>query len=783
MTPRLRVITAIAGVAMLTGMVAMPLRAQPEAPAAPAAEALFADASAKEAAVRKALGTDAPLPTLLKAVRTVVADYENVVRHYPTSGFCDDALWRAAKLSRDAFEEFHEGRERTTALRLLQLLQTGYPTSRLAKLAPEQVAWLNAHPAKAGSPTAAASSASVETPPPAIDAPQPRPAVPAASSTMRAQNSSSSPASAPLNSASTSSGANTAAPPATAPSKLVTIKAIRRAILPDVVRVVIELDAEVPFHDERIDSPSRVFIDLPSTRANPALIDQTIRFDADADIVRQIRIGRHPNSTTRVVLEAAGVSSYSVYPLYSPFRLVIDCLRTSPAVATSTPPSSGAPLGPTASRPANVPPAPAAQTAPPRAPAAAQAGPPRVPATVTASTPPRTPAATSTPPRAPAPVNASAASSDSRAVAGSPTPEVVRLPEPDEVVSIEAPEHVDKKTDRKSVPPPAPEARTSAADRPGWATTLAKPAVVPVLQSRRVRWVFAMPAGTTVRLPETRIVPVAPAPAVTAGLPKTLPPATATPVPSGEPSPNVAGGLSIARQLGLGVSRIVIDPGHGGHDPGAKGEDTTEAELVLDVALRLEKLLTKAPGVEVVLTRRDNQFVPLQERTAIANREGADLFLSIHANASAVPAARGIETYFLNFASNQNAAAVAARENATSDQTMGVLQDVVKAIALNSKRDESRDFATYVQREMLESLRNTNKTVKDLGVKQAPFVVLIGASMPSVLAEISFLTNPQEAKLLKSSSYRQRIAQALFDGIKDYQTSLKSAPASTQQQN
>jgi N-acetylmuramoyl-L-alanine amidase len=209
----------------------------------------------------------------------------------------------------------------------------------------------------------------------------------------------------------------------------------------------------------------------------------------------------------------------------------------------------------------------------------------------------------------------------------------------------------------------------------------------------------------------------------------------------------------------------------------------TEAELVLDVALRLEKLLGKLPGVDVVLTRRADDFIPLQERTAIANREGADLFLSIHANASSVAAARGVETYFLNFASNQGAAAVAARENATSAQTMGALQDVVKAIALNSKVDESRDFATYVQREMLTSLRQANSTVKDLGVKQAPFVVLIGASMPSVLAEVSFLTNPQEAKLLKGSSYRQRIAQALFEGIKKYQVSLKDVSPIAQQQN
>jgi len=286
-----------------------------------------------------------------------------------------------------------------------------------------------------------------------------------------------------------------------------------------------------------------------------------------------------------------------------------------------------------------------------------------------------------------------------------------------------------------------------------------------------------MPPGTliTLQAPADLQVPATKAATTAAKTP------AATTTPNGEPPRNVNGGISIARQLGLGISRIVIDPGHGGHDPGAKGADTTEAELVLDVALRLEKLLNKLPGVEVVLTRRENEFVPLQERTAIANREGADLFLSIHANASNVPAARGVETYFLNFASNQNAAAVAARENATSEQTMGSLQDMVKVIALNSKRDESRDFATIVQREMLDSLRDANKTVKDLGVKQAPFVVLVGASMPSVLSEISFITNPQEARLLKGSGYRQRIAQALFEGIKAYQASLKSGPNATQQ--
>ena len=228
----------------------------------------------------------------------------------------------------------------------------------------------------------------------------------------------------------------------------------------------------------------------------------------------------------------------------------------------------------------------------------------------------------------------------------------------------------------------------------------------------------------------------------------------------------------MARQLGLGVSRIVIDPGHGGHDPGAQGKGVTEAELVLDVSLRLQKLLEKVRGVEVILTRQTDDFVPLQERTAIANREAADLFLSIHANASANTQARGVETYFLNFANNLSAAAVASRENAASGQAMGALPDLVKAIALSNKLDESRDFAALVQQAMVDRLRAANKTVKNLGVKQAPFVVLIGASMPSVLAEISFLTNAQEAKLLKSGAYRQHIAEALFGAIRTYQTSL-----------
>jgi N-acetylmuramoyl-L-alanine amidase len=532
------------------------------------AREMYVAALAHEQTVRAALAQDDVPVDVHAKVRTVVGEFQEIVRLYPASGYSDNALWQAGVLSLDAFAAFGQERDRTTARRLLRLLTTEYPASSLVKEVPPQLAR-----AEAQSPAG-----------PAV-----RPAQ--ASSAPRAS--------------------------------LATIKGIRREVLADTVRITIEIDREVPFYEERITGPVRVFVDLPSTRPTPALVDRTIRFDGDNDIVRQIRIGRHPNNLTRVVLDAADVFSYSVYPLYEPYRLVIDCVReTQPTIM------------------------------------------PAVLASVT-------PAPAEVPSRGPS-----------------------------------------------SAPPDIP-------------------AVEPV-------------------------------PATLA--PAALPAAVATIAPPR----NADGGYSMARQLGLSVSRIVIDPGHGGHDPGAKGRSITEAELVLDVALRVEKLLQQVPGIEVILTRRTDEYVPLQERTAIANREGADLFLSIHANASNNSAARGVETYFLNFASNMSAASVAARENAASGQAMGALPDFLKTIALNNKLAESRDFAADVQAALVARLRKSNKSLKNLGVKQAPFVVLIGAAMPSVLAEISFLTNAQEAKLLRGNTYRERIAEALVAAIRKYQTSLKS---------
>jgi N-acetylmuramoyl-L-alanine amidase len=216
----------------------------------------------------------------------------------------------------------------------------------------------------------------------------------------------------------------------------------------------------------------------------------------------------------------------------------------------------------------------------------------------------------------------------------------------------------------------------------------------------------------------------------------------------------------------------VIDAGHGGHDPGTIGHGgLEEKDLVLDVALRLERLVRQELGTDVILTRSSDVFVPLEERTAIANSRGADLFLSVHANASRSAAARGIETYFLSFARSPHAEAVAARENAISPATLKDLQSLVRAIMTNNKIVESRDFASAVHESMVSGLRR-QYAVPDRGVHTAPFYVLIGANMPAVLAEISFLSNPEDERRLRTSEYRELLARSLLAGVRGYLEAL-----------
>jgi N-acetylmuramoyl-L-alanine amidase len=246
--------------------------------------------------------------------------------------------------------------------------------------------------------------------------------------------------------------------------------------------------------------------------------------------------------------------------------------------------------------------------------------------------------------------------------------------------------------------------------------------------------------------------------------------------PPPEPKPTRDGARSLTRTLGLKISRIVIDPGHGGHDTGTIGpHGLMEKDLCLDVALRLGRLIEeKLPGAEVIYTRKDDTFIPLEDRTAIANQAKADLFISIHANASHDHAARGVETYYLNFATTEDSMDVATRENALSQESLHDLQDLIKKIARNDKIEESKEFADDIQDALSQRMQLVSRSEKNRGVKKAPFIVLIGANMPSVLSEISFVSNPNDEKLLRKGDQRQRIADGLYHGISTYLESLNS---------
>lgn len=259
-----------------------------------------------------------------------------------------------------------------------------------------------------------------------------------------------------------------------------------------------------------------------------------------------------------------------------------------------------------------------------------------------------------------------------------------------------------------------------------------------------------------------------------AAAPAAIAPAPTLPVTAAKPARlTKSGEQSLTRVLGLKVGRIVLDAGHGGHDEGTHGPTGyTEKDLVLDVTQRLGALIESRMGSEVIYTRTDDTFVPLETRTHIANEAKADLFLSIHANSSPVRASSGVETYYLNFTTSQSALEVAARENASSQKTVYELKDLLQKIALRDKVDESREFAARIQNTLYALSARSNSRAKDRGVKKAPFVVLIGASMPSVLVEVGFITNPRDESLMKKPEFRQKMAEAVYKGLAQYASTL-----------
>jgi N-acetylmuramoyl-L-alanine amidase len=336
------------------------------------------------------------------------------------------------------------------------------------------------------------------------------------------------------------------------------------------------------------------------------------------------------------------------------------------------------------------------------------------------------------------------------------------VPESDPVVPPPAPVRVKPEPRKFEPPPPAPKLEVKPEPRPQinapppTLAVFAKPARLPGALPRNLPPPAELKAAAPGKLTDTK----SPEPKITASVPQPA-------------KRNSNGDRSLTRVLGLKLGRVVLDPGHGGHDAGTQGPSgLAEKDLVLDVAQRLGKLLEDRLESEVVYTRSDDTFIPLEERTQIANEHKADLFLSIHANSSPFRSAAGVETYYLNFTTVKAALDLAARENASSERSIFDLKDLLAKIALKDKIDESREFASRVQTSLFSISAKGNAAAKNRGVKKAPFVVLIGADMPSVLAEIGFLTNATDETLLRRSEHRDKIAEALYKGIASYAETL-----------
>jgi N-acetylmuramoyl-L-alanine amidase len=244
-------------------------------------------------------------------------------------------------------------------------------------------------------------------------------------------------------------------------------------------------------------------------------------------------------------------------------------------------------------------------------------------------------------------------------------------------------------------------------------------------------------------------------------------------VPAPQAAKPARSGYSLARQLGLGVKTVVIDPGHGGTDPGClDSSGSKEKDLTLDISLRLKELLEAKLGLEVILTRETDINVPLETRTVVANQKKADLFISVHVNAYKDRRRRGIETFYLNLSTDPAVNELAAKENATTTKTIGEMDKIIRSIVRNSKIIESRELALKIQQNLVRYLSKSYSQTNDLGAKGGPFWTLIGCEMPSVLVEVAHLTNAEEARRLKDPQFRKQVAQGILEGIAAYLESL-----------
>jgi N-acetylmuramoyl-L-alanine amidase len=481
-------------------------------------------------------------------------------------------------------------------------------------------------------------------------------------------------------------------------------------------RVAIDLgdDGEaVTYEAARVEHPDRIFFDIHHARVTPQLAGKSFAVTDDGFLTR-IRAAQAGEDVTRVVLDVKDVGEYSAFLLPNPTRLIIDIHGEAGSRKQEVGSSVAAPI---------VRAVPAAASVIPPTSQNRDVGHPAV--TETSSLPPM-------------PVTDGSAGFGLGPRSSAATKTVAQ---PRVVISS-----------RSTVSRPVPNSvTTNAVDgESAVAAVSGQPGKVEASRGPTSRPVVAKSVDTS-------------------GGDHYRKPLHIAGEPVAAPLPTADGETSMVRALGLKIGRIVIDAGHGGHDSGTLGAGgIQEKDVVLDVALRLGKLLHDRLGAEIVYTRADDTFIPLETRTAIANKAQADLFISVHANSSPDASARGVEVYYLNFTSDPDAMKVASRENAVSTQSVHELSDLVKKIALKDKIDESKELAADVDASLYSGLRRGNDGLKDRGVKKAPFVVLIGANMPSILAEISFVTNPDDAEQLETPAYRERVAESLYKGVERY---------------
>jgi N-acetylmuramoyl-L-alanine amidase len=718
---------------------AIPTQARPHK-SATWADSQFADAEQMQAALETR-----PLESRTRHdYERVIDAYRRVYLEAPTSGRADPSVVAAAQMSEEMGRRFNDPDVLRYAIQQYEFLRREYPGSKFrfdalfrigeiykddlhdkAKADATFEEFLHRYPRNQfadaarkalAEPAQRPASAKVKEPikPPNPDVKEPKPASDADNDTANDK---------PTKDADATTQADNEKPSR--------VLGVRHWSTPDYTRVAIDLEEDVKFESQRIDNPDRIFFDLLNTRLDPKLSGKT--YDVSDGLLKDIRMAQFKTGRTRVVLDLDDVSEFDASLQSNPPRLIINIHNKDAASK-------------------------AVRDLPATKPVVKQA------AAVTDTADDETAASkgdldsTTRPDQPPAPAKTAVQKPPHRntVTVSNGVKKTIVDADDEEPPAKDPPAKDSLSKDSWSKDQPAKD--SSAKDAPAKNKDTIAKLDVPDIDPEKTT-----PAPT-------------PPPTVSHTKSTTTKNKRKTPTPDPdihEAQPTASGERSLTRVLGLKIGKIVIDPGHGGHDTGTIGPDgLEEKDLVLDVSRRLGKLLQTRLGAEVVFTRKDDTFIPLETRTAIANEEAADLFVSVHANSSHDPEARGVETYYLNFTSSPDALEVAARENAVSEKSIHELQDLVKKIALKEKIDESQEFASDVQNSLHSGLAAKNPGVRDRGVKKAPFIVLIGANMPSILAEISFVSNPGDERRLETPEYRQKIAESLYRGIAKYVSGL-----------